>query len=78
MLHLWISVLIALSSITYALNSVLVKDNVFYDSVTNQRLFLIGVDYQPGGEQGIDPLVDPEICARDVFLLQNLGANVLR
>lgn len=64
--------------VVQALNPILVKSNVFYDSVTEKRLFLYGVDYQPGGEQGIDPLHDPQICARDVFLLQKLGANVLR
>lgn len=65
-------------SAVVALNPVLVQDNVFYDSVTKERFFLKGIDYQPLGEQGIDPLVDPEQCARDLFLIQQLGANVVR
>lgn len=66
------------SHIVSALNPVLVRGNVFYDSVTNERVFLKGIDYQPLGEQGIDPLVDPQQCARDLFLMQRLGVNVMR
>ena len=73
-----ISLSVILSTVVQALNPILIKDNIFYDSVTNQRFFIKGVDYQPKGELGIDPLVDPEICLRDLFLLQQLGANAIR
>lgn len=66
------------SKIVSALNPVLIKGNVFYDVVTKERVFLKGVDYQPLGEQGVDPLIDPEQCARDLFLMQQLGVNVMR
>lgn len=73
-----IATLLASTRLVSALNPVLVKGNVFYDTVTNERVFLHGVDYQPLGELGIDPLVDPEACARDLFLMQQLGVNVMR
>lgn len=41
-----------------------------------------GVDYQPGGsaefKKGEDPLSDPEVCARDIYLFQQLGINTIR
>ena len=74
----FLTLVYTLGKFANALNPVLVKGNVFYDSVTNERVFLVGVDYQPLGEQGVDPLVDPEICARDLFLMQQLGINVMR
>ncbi|ABN66293.2 Glycolipid anchored surface protein 4 precursor, partial [Scheffersomyces stipitis CBS 6054] len=44
--------------------------------------YIRGVDYQPGGSSGIsanrDPLSDPDICARDISLFQELGINTIR
>jgi hypothetical protein len=41
-----------------------------------------GVDYQPGGsanfKSGKDPLSDINTCARDIYLFQQLGINVIR
>lgn len=74
--------LLALGNGVAALNAIAVRNNVFYDTTTNQRFFMIGVDYQPGGasavEAGTDPLSDIEICRRDVFLFQQLGVNTVR
>ncbi|BFZ53438.1 Glycolipid anchored surface protein 4 precursor [Savitreella phatthalungensis] len=65
-----------------ALNPVVVRNNVFYTTGTGERFFPIGVDYQPGGASGVtkgsDPLSDIDICRRDVFLFQKLGANTVR
>lgn len=40
------------------------------------------MDYQPGGSAGFggqtDPLSDPNTCARDVYLFQQLGINTVR
>lgn len=41
-----------------------------------------GVDYQPGGSDkfkaGSDPLSDRDTCARDIYLMQQLGINTVR
>lgn len=41
-----------------------------------------GVDYQPGGAgafaKGHDPLSDVNTCARDIYLMQQLGINTIR
>lgn len=65
-----------------ALNPIAVRDNIFYDTATNQRFFMKGIDYQPGGASavasGSDPLSDIEVCRRDVYLFQTLGINTVR
>lgn len=48
-----------------ALNPIAVRNNVFYDVATNERFFMVGVDYQPGGAAavtaGSDPLSNIEV-----------------
>lgn len=52
--------------------------------VGNDRLQLLGVDYQPGGQSGYgesnkqDPLSNGTICLRDAALMQGMGVNVIR
>ncbi|ORY84772.1 Glucanosyltransferase-domain-containing protein [Protomyces lactucae-debilis] len=74
--------LLTLVASVAALNPIVVRDNVFYDAATNQRFFMKGVDYQPGGasavEAGKDPLSDISICLRDVAVFQKLGLNTVR
>lgn len=76
------SITVAISALAaacvHALNPILIKGNVFYDSVTKERFYLKAVDYQPLGEQGVDPLIDPEKCLRDLYLFQQLGLNAVR
>lgn len=59
-----------------------IHEQHFYDSVTKDPFFIKGVDYQPGGSSEVtdhrDPLSDPKICARDIFLFQKLGINTIR
>ncbi|ONH67671.1 hypothetical protein BON22_2603 [Cyberlindnera fabianii] len=54
----------------------------FIDTVTRQPFFLKGIDYQPGGSsavtESIDPLSDPNTCARDIILFQELNINTIR
>lgn len=74
----------ALSSIAYAVHPVEIRGQQFVDTVTNKRVMLIGVDYQPGGQAGYKPqtkqdaLTDADVCLRDAALLQRLGINVIR
>lgn len=52
----------------------------FHDTVTREPFFLKGVDYQPGGSSAVtedaDPLSNPDTCARDIILFQELNINV--
>ncbi|CAO3688876.1 unnamed protein product [Rhizopus stolonifer] len=69
------------TSSAYALNPIVTKGSKFFDSVTKQQFFIKGVAYQPRGqvkEGTMDPLADPESCARDAPLMAKLGTNVLR
>jgi len=65
-----------------SLHPVSINGKHFVDSVTNDRFFLRGIDYQPGGsaayDRHSDPLSDTEKCARDVYLMQQLGVNTVR
>ncbi|TID17616.1 hypothetical protein CANINC_003982 [Pichia inconspicua] len=83
--------LLALGSLlqpTSALLPITIKGNRFIkpalDSESGSVFFINGVDYQPGGSSGYsyemtaDVLTDPEVCARDATLIQNLGVNTIR
>lgn len=71
-----------------ALLPISIKGNRFVrpsvDSDNGSVFFVNGVDYQPGGSSDYtynmtsDVLTDPEVCARDATLIQNLGANTIR
>ncbi|KAL2264080.1 hypothetical protein VTK26DRAFT_2574 [Humicola hyalothermophila] len=54
-----------------------VKGNAFFKG--NQRFYIRGVDYQPGGSAAnVDPLADPDICMKDIEKFEKLGINVIR
>lgn len=56
-----------------------VSGNAFYNSDTNERFYIRGVDYQPGGSSNLtDPLADIDICSRDVPVFKDLGINTVR
>lgn len=45
----------------------------------DERFYLRGIDYQPGGAAANeDPLAYPDICKRDIKKFQDLGINVIR
>lgn len=51
--------------------------------MTTSRFYIIGVDYQPGGQGAYgtgngDPLSNATTCLRDAALMQNLGVNTIR
>ncbi|KAF2473778.1 uncharacterized protein BDR25DRAFT_256639 [Lindgomyces ingoldianus] len=74
----------ALAAIARAVHPVEVRGQDFVDTVTNKRLMIIGVDYQPGGQAGYKPdskqdaLSNGTVCLRDAALLQRLGVNTIR
>ncbi|KAF2209765.1 glycoside hydrolase family 72 protein [Cercospora zeae-maydis SCOH1-5] len=56
---------------------VTVKGNAFYAG--NQRFYIRGVDYQPGGSsQAADPIADTDGCQRDIAEFKKLGVNTIR
>lgn len=56
-----------------------VSGNAFFNSKTNERFYIRGVDYQPGGSSNLtDPLADIDTCKRDIPVFQDLGINTIR
>ncbi|CCH58563.1 hypothetical protein TBLA_0A07740 [Henningerozyma blattae CBS 6284] len=70
------------SKLWAAIHPIDVVGKYFVDSITKERFYIKGVDYQPGGSSEelskSDPLSDPEKCARDIVLFQELGINTIR
>ncbi|KAI9665039.1 MAG: beta-glucanosyltransferase [Bathelium mastoideum] len=57
--------------------TVTVKGNAFYAG--NDRFYIRGVDYQPGGSSQVtDPIADEAGCTRDIAEFQKLGINTVR
>jgi len=45
----------------------------------NDRFYIRGVDYQPGGSSDVaDPIADAKGCARDIDYFKKLGINTIR
>jgi hypothetical protein len=56
---------------------VTVKGNAFFAG--NDRFYIRGVDYQPGGSSDVaDPIADADGCARDIAEFKKLGINTVR
>ncbi|GAB7362739.1 hypothetical protein MBLNU230_g3045t1 [Neophaeotheca triangularis] len=73
----------ALALTAGAVNPIETQRQEFINSVTGDRYFVIGVDYQPGGEAGYgtgagDPLTNGTTCLRDAALMQELSVNTIR
>jgi len=59
------------------LPAVSVKGNAFFAG--NDRFYIRGVDYQPGGSSDVaDPIADSAGCARDIEYFKKLGINTVR
>ncbi|KAK5170448.1 1,3-beta-glucanosyltransferase [Saxophila tyrrhenica] len=63
-----------------SLPAVTVKGNAFFAG--NERFYIRGIDYQPGGSSdaadGSDPLADVQACTRDIAKFKELGVNTVR
>lgn len=77
--------IIILRLVGFALGSIHpieISGSHFYNSVTGEPFFIKGVDYQPDGSSGFtgesDPLSNPQTCARDIIMFQELGINTIR
>ncbi|KAK2737381.1 beta-glucanosyltransferase [Myotisia sp. PD_48] len=54
-----------------------VKGNAFFKG--NERFYIRGLDYQPGGSaKKEDPIADVDTCKRDIPLFEELGVNTIR
>ncbi|KAI9803055.1 MAG: beta-glucanosyltransferase [Piccolia ochrophora] len=54
-----------------------VSGNAFWAG--NERFYMRGVDYQPGGSSSLaDPIADVEGCKRDIEYFKELGLNTIR
>jgi hypothetical protein len=82
--QIYFAVLSLFLATTLAVQTVVIKGSDFVNSVTGDRLQLLGVAYQPGGSSGynpasgVDPLSDGSVCLRDAALMQRLGVNAIR
>ncbi|KAI4728649.1 beta-glucanosyltransferase [Aureobasidium sp. EXF-10728] len=67
----------ATSTSSGSLPTVTVKGNAFFAG--NERFYIRGVDYQPGGSSDAkDPLADEDGCMRDIKYFKQLGINTIR
>ncbi|WBW73409.1 cell wall 1,3-beta-glucanosyltransferase Gas5 [Schizosaccharomyces osmophilus] len=56
-----------------------IRGNAFFNSESNERFYIRGVDYQPGGSSSTtDPLAVTENCQRDIPYLKDLNINTIR
>lgn len=67
---------------TQVVPTIAIEGNHFINSKTKELFFLKGLDYQPGGSSTFhskeDPLSNPQKCARDIAVFQELGINTIR
>lgn len=62
-----------------SLPPIVVRGNAFFNNETNERFYIRGVDYQPGGSSNLtDPLADIDTCQRDISYFKELGINAIR
>jgi len=55
----------AMEAVAASLPAVSIKGNAFFAG--NNRFYIRGVDYQPGGSSDpVDPLADTNTCKRDI------------
>ncbi|PIA89529.1 1,3-beta-glucanosyltransferase gel2 [Cercospora beticola] len=73
----------ALATLAAAVDPVEVQQQQFVITKTGERFMIVGVDYQPGGQDAYgtgrgDPLSNATVCLRDAALMQSLGINTIR
>jgi hypothetical protein len=72
-----VAITAALAATVAAITPVTVKGNAFF--VGNDRFYIRGVDYQPGGASDpVDPIANVKTCKRDIEKFVKLGINTIR
>lgn len=75
---LWLH-LLSLASAALAILPITSKGNAFFVDGSDERFYVRGVAYQPGGSSTLfDPLADPATCERDIKEFVDLGINTIR
>ncbi|PRP85267.1 hypothetical protein PROFUN_07037 [Planoprotostelium fungivorum] len=69
-----LTLLMGFLCLALAVNPITVKGTKFFDSVTGDQFYVVGVDYQPSS----DPIADIAGLQRDIPLLKDLGVNAIR
>lgn len=76
---LFVLAALLLPLIATALEPIEIRGNTFFVKGSEERFYIRGLDYQPGGASKLyDPLSDPEICERDIAYFTDLGINTIR
>lgn len=57
-----------------AINPIVIKGRKFFDGVTGNQFYVVGVDYQPSE----DPIADVTGLQRDIPYMRTLGINAIR
>lgn len=74
-----VSTVAAFGTFSWALVPITIKNNAFYYGDSDERYYIRGVDYQPGGSSNLtDPLADAALCDRDIPYFKDLGLNTIR
>ncbi|KAF3985267.1 hypothetical protein FT663_00422 [Candidozyma haemuli var. vulneris] len=75
----WSFFLLPLLAVAADIVPIVTKGNAFYKDGTDERFYIKGVAYQPGGASNLyDPLSDPDVCKRDIKYFKELGVNTIR
>lgn len=76
---LWSFFLLPLLVLAADIEPIVVKGNAFFKKDSDERFYMKGVAYQPGGTSNLyDPLSDPDVCKRDIKYFKELGINTIR
>lgn len=68
-----------ISTVAAKIKPVEVKGNAFFLKDSDERFYMRGLDYQPGGSSDLtDPIGDPDVCKRDIPYFKDLGINTIR
>ncbi|EGW31162.1 uncharacterized protein SPAPADRAFT_63076 [Spathaspora passalidarum NRRL Y-27907] len=75
----FLTLTLALLTSAYAIDPIEVRGNAFWVKDTDERFYIRGIDYQPGGSSELeDPIADTDVCERDISNFQDLGINTIR
>ncbi|RLV93576.1 13-beta-glucanosyltransferase PGA4 [Spathaspora sp. JA1] len=78
-MKLSLALLTLAASVVSAIDPIEVRGNAFWVKDSDQRFYIRGVDYQPGGSSELeDPIADTDVCERDIPNFKDLGINTIR
>jgi len=72
-----VAILLAIVALVAAIDPIIIKGNKFFNSVSGNQFYVIGVDYAPSTSTP-DPLADTTSLNRDIPYFKQLGINTIR